>query len=66
MKISVSVTIPDYVYDFYKTGATRLNRDTPEEMMEIALEHYAGMDAKEILNANGISLGRDNDDIPVH
>ena len=59
MKIKTSVTIPDYVYDFYKKGATQLNRETPEELMEIALEQYAGMAAKELLNANGISLDDD-------
>ena len=59
LKIKTSVTIPDYVYDFYKKGAAQLNRETPEKLMKIALEQYAGMVAKELLNANGISLDDD-------
>lgn len=60
MKVITSVTIPDYVYDFYKHGAMRLQRETPEEMMAIALEQYAGMVATELLKANGISLDENN------
>ncbi len=56
MDVTVSVTISDFVYDFYKTGAARLQRETPEEMMAIALEQYAGMVAIELLKAQGISL----------
>ncbi|MBR4290015.1 MAG: hypothetical protein IKT52_05170 [Oscillospiraceae bacterium] len=59
MKVTTTVTIPDYVYDFYKKGAEELKRETPESMMEIALEQYAGMVAKELLKAQGISLDED-------
>lgn len=38
MQMTTTVTVPDYVYDFYKIGASRLHRETPEELMEIALE----------------------------
>lgn len=60
MRITTAVTIPDYVYDFYKKGSQELERGTPEEMMEIALEQYAGMVAAELLKANGISLDEED------
>lgn len=60
LKITTSVTVPDYVYDFYRNGAARLNRDTPEEIMEIALEQYAGMVAMELLKSSGTSLDEGN------
>lgn len=55
MPITTSVTVPDYIYDFYKTGAAKLHRETPEELMEIALKQYAGIVAMELLKAQGIS-----------
>ena len=48
MNVRTSVTIPDYVYDFYKIGAARLNRKKPEELMEIALVQYAGIVAQDL------------------
>ena len=60
MQMTTTVTVPDYVYDFYKIGASRLHRETPEELMEIALEQYAGMVAKELLKARGESLDEDS------
>ena len=60
VKITTAVTIPDYVYDFYQKGAERLNRESPEEMMEIALAQYAGRVALELLKANGVCLDEGN------
>ena len=60
MEIITSVRIPDYVYDFYKKGAAHLNRESPEELMEIALEQYAGIVAIELLKAHGEFLDEDS------
>ena len=49
MHVITSVRVPDYVYEFYKLGAARLKRNSPEELMEIALERYAGMVANDLL-----------------
>ena len=63
MDITIPITIPDYLYDFYKTGAAQLQRESPEEMMATALEQYAGIVAIELLKAKGISFGDDNETI---
>ena len=59
MDVITSVTIPDYVYEFYKAGAKRLNCKAPEELMEIALLRYAGLVAFDLLQANEISIDED-------
>lgn len=56
MDVLISVAIPDYVYEFYKTGAEKLHRETPEELMAIALKQYAGIVAMELLKEYDLSL----------
>ena len=60
MDVITSVRVPDYVYEFYKLGASRLKRNTPEELMEIALIRYAGLVAFDLLKANEISIDEEN------
>lgn len=49
MKITVSVTVPDYVYLFYEKTSEELNLCTPQELMARALTLYAGTLSNKIL-----------------
>lgn len=49
MQITTSVTVPDYVYQFYAKVSAHLQQGSNEEMMSIALEQYAGMISLEIM-----------------
>jgi len=49
MKITVSVTVPDYVYLFYQKASETLPQRTPQELMAQALTLFAGTVSEKIL-----------------
>ena len=49
MDVIVSLKVEDYVYLFYQKGAMILIK-RPEELMEEAIFHYAGMIANDLLH----------------
>ena len=49
MKITVSITLPDYVYLFYQKVAEELNAQTTEEIMSNTLTICAGTLSQDIL-----------------
>jgi len=49
MKITVNITVPDFVYQFYAKVSSDLGDRTTEEAMSDALFIYAGMVSQEIL-----------------
>lgn len=50
MEITVNITVPDFVYQFYAKVSSELGDRTTEEIMADALFMYAGMVSQEILN----------------
>ena len=49
MKITVPVTIPDYVYLFYQKASEEMQLTAPQELMARILILYAGTLSEEIL-----------------
>lgn len=50
MKITFSITVPDYVFLFYEKAATELGISKTEDLMAEALLRYAGQLSEEILS----------------
>lgn len=48
MDIPVTITVPDYVYAFYKKVSEQMPSRTVEEIMASALFRYAGIVAEEL------------------
>ncbi len=48
MDISVTITVPDYVYAFYKKVSEQMSPHTVEAIMASALFRYAGIVAEEL------------------
>ena len=48
MDIAVTITVPDYVYAFYKKVSEQMPSRTVEEIMACALFRYAGIVAEEL------------------
>lgn len=49
MEISTTVTVPDYVYLFYRKLADQVGDVTVEQVMSRALLMYAGSTAAEVI-----------------
>lgn len=50
MGITISVTIPDYLYDFYSKVAAEMKNVTVPELASRALKLYAGIVAEDVLS----------------
>ena len=48
MNIMVKVTVPQYVYRFYKQAAQHIANSSTEQLMSDALSAYAGLLSKEV------------------
>ena len=48
MDVSVTVTVPDYVYAFYKKVSEQMPGQTVEQIMASALFRYAGIVVEEL------------------
>ena len=48
MDIPVTITVPDYIYAFYKKVSEQMPSHTIEEIMASALFRYAGIVAEEL------------------
>lgn len=48
MDVSVTVTVPDYVYAFYQKVSAQMSPCTVEEIMASALFRYAGIVVEEL------------------
>ena len=49
MEITTSITVPDYVYFFYRKLANQMDNATAEQVMAQALLVYAGSAAAEVI-----------------
>ena len=48
MDVLVRLTVPNYVYRFYKTASEHIAKCTAEDIMADALSAYAGMLSEEV------------------
>ena len=48
MNVSVKLTVPGYIYQFYQEASRHVNQSCPEDIMADALCAYAGLLNKEI------------------
>ena len=48
MDILIKLTVPNYVYRFYKDASRHVAGSTPEKLMADALSAYAGLLSKDI------------------
>lgn len=48
MGVTVTITVQDFVYDFYKKAADNMPHCTVEEIMASALFRYAGIVVQEM------------------
>lgn len=48
MDITVKLTVPNYIYRFYRNAAQYINGASPEAVMSDALSAYAGLLSEEI------------------
>ena len=48
MKVLVKLTVPNYIYRFYRNASLHVAGRTPEEIMADALSAYAGLLSEEV------------------
>ncbi len=48
MKVLVKLTLPNYIYRFYRDASAHVDAATPEQVMADALSAYAGLLSEDV------------------